>query len=626
VLRDAGAQRREYLRPRDSMPAPLALDRKTAGATPTLKGGKPSTRDPAPVDENAIVRLHITPFTPALLKSYIAPSILPLATNISYHVVETFPEKGFGYIDLPVMEATKLKKKLNGSTLKGSKVRVEDAKPEKRKAAEGAESEDDKPAKRAKKDRKKKEQGVIEGAELPSDRKIKRGWTEPPVKNRKERKDKDKDKKDKKVKQKDSKYTKEPEMLFKTKLTPVAATEVARKEKSKGKKDKKEKKKSKSKDETIVHEFENNTKQPSFLKRVEVAAEPKPAVEYVNGVGWVDEDGNVVEPETGKARNRRVLELVDSAPVQPTTEQKKPSVTPEAEPSPTPKSKSKPAKKAKKTKKQATPPPSSSESESEESSAVSSSEDEASDSEPESSPGAESSASSPALAEGTPEIALHPSSPEEKKEVHPLEALFKRPKPAPLSSVGPVPNPTSTPVKGLAPINTSFSFFGEDSMEVDGDASGNPPVTPFTQRDLEWRGLRSAAPTPDTAAIGRRFSFPWRKGSQEVDDDDDDDLEAGKQLSNNTKANSSVAHLPGLAEEDENEDEDVQAGAAEDEDEDHEGTNGVEGGEDQEKEESEFSKWFWENRGENNRAWKKRRRETLKSNRLRENKRLRRAG
>lgn len=42
----------------------------------------------------------------------------------------------------------------------------------------------------------------------------------------------------------------------------------------------------------------------------------KEPVEYVNGKGWVDEDGNVVEAETGKARNRRALELVDDTMVE----------------------------------------------------------------------------------------------------------------------------------------------------------------------------------------------------------------------------------------------------------------------------------------------------------------------
>jgi hypothetical protein len=38
----------------------------------------------------------------------------------------------------------------------------------------------------------------------------------------------------------------------------------------------------------------------------------KEPVEYVNGKGWVDEDGNVVEAETGKVKNLRALELVDN--------------------------------------------------------------------------------------------------------------------------------------------------------------------------------------------------------------------------------------------------------------------------------------------------------------------------
>jgi hypothetical protein len=93
-------------------------------------------------DENKNVRLHITPLKPELLKVYLAPSVLPLAKNISYHIVETFPEKGYGYLELPEVEAKKLKNKLNGLTLKGSKVRIEMAKPEKRKVREEGEAEE----------------------------------------------------------------------------------------------------------------------------------------------------------------------------------------------------------------------------------------------------------------------------------------------------------------------------------------------------------------------------------------------------------------------------------------------------------------------------------------------------
>jgi len=40
------------------------------------------------------------------------------------------------------------------------------------------------------------------------------------------------------------------------------------------------------------------------------------------------------------------------------------------------------------------------------------------------------------------------------------------------------------------------------------------------------------------------------------------------------------------------------------------------------KEESPFAKWFWENRGENNRTWKRMRREAMRDKRKRENRRI----
>jgi hypothetical protein len=569
---------------------------------PAAQAPNPSEAQP----ESKVVRLHITPFRPDLLKVYIAPSVLPSAQNISYHTVATFPEKGFGYVELPEPEAQKIKKKLNGTILRGAKVRIEMAKPEKRKALAEADAVKDvadteRPSKRVKKEKKekkekkKREQGVLDGVELPDDRKVKRGWTEPSTKGKKDRKDK-KDKKDKRDKddkkeRKPSKYTKEPELLFKAKLTPVAATEVAHKDKKKEKKEKKEKNKSKM-NEVVVHEFEKNIKTPSFLKQPQIAVSKKPAVDYVDGQGWVDEDGVVVEPETGKAKARRALELVDA-----------PSEAARAWIDGTGKSSASTTTKDKK--KKATPP-SSSESEDDESSVVSSSseDEESSDSESESESEAESSASSPVPAvESRKEPEAQPAT-SAGKEVHPLEALFKRAKPA--------DGATSTPTKKLTPIDTSFSFFdNEETTEVDSE-HGQPiedaPTTPFTQRDIEWRGLRSAAPTPDTAAIGRRFSFDWRKNSQEADDDEDmgdvDSL-AEQRLSQNTRANASK--LAGVAEEDEEDDEDNEATA---------GTG--EG----EKPESEFRKWFWENRGDLNRAWKKRRRDALKAKRHSENRKM----
>ncbi|KAF2632476.1 hypothetical protein BU25DRAFT_152684 [Macroventuria anomochaeta] len=582
----------------------------------------PATQAPTTeADDTETVRLHITPLKPELLKVYLAPSILPLARNISYHTVETFPERGFGYVELPEQEAQRIKKKLNGTTLKGSRVRIEMAKAEKRKAREEADAED-KPAKRSKKDKKDKKEkkakkedseksekrkrspGVFDGVELPDDRRVKRGWTEPTSAKSKSSKDKkDKTSKDDKHPSKPSKYTKEPELLFKAKLEPVAATEHSRNEKKKDKKDKKERR-TKTK-EVIVHEFEKNTKTPSFLKAAKVSTEKKPPVDYIDGVGWVDEDGVVVEPETKKAAHSRVLQLVDGKPLvepPPTDSQGRPIVKKEV---------AKPAKKEKK--KKATPPPeSSSESELDEESSVvsSSSEDESSsesereDSDSDADEEAASPTPSPVQTKPASKSAPTPaptSAPTvaESKEIHPLEALFKRAPPTSLST------PTKPP-----PINTSFSFFGNENTSPTGEPLGEPtenaPTTPFTQRDLEWRGLRSAAPTPDTAAIGQRFSFDWRKGSQEADEDEEElsdaGVEAGRQLDINTKKNSQA--LADVAEEDEND------GAA----------GPVDGGE--EKPESKFREWFWENRGDINRAWKKRRREALKAKRHADNRKM----
>ncbi|KAI0612178.1 RRM domain containing protein [Pyrenophora tritici-repentis] len=451
-----------------------------AAQAPNSEEAQPDTKS---------VRLHITPFRPDLLNVYIAPSVLPSAQNISYHTVATFPERGFGYVELPEAEAQKIKKKLNGTTLRGTKVRIEMAKPEKRKARAEADAA--------------KEQ---EEAERP-----------------------------------------EPELLFKAKLTPVAATEVAHKDKKKDKKEKKEKNKSAAR-EVVVHEFEKNTKTPSFLKEPQVAVSKKPAVDYVDGQGWVDEDGVVVEPETGKAKARRALEMDDESSVVSSSSEDEDS----------------------------------SDSESDESEAESRS--------------ASPSPVSSTKAKKTPNTPK-PTKPAEK-EVHPLEALFKRAKPA--------EGETSTPKK-LTPINTSFSFFdNEEPLEPNGEPIEDAPITPFTQRDIEWRGLRSAAPTPDTAAIGRRFSFDWRTNSQEIDDEDIGDLDpdAEQRLTLNTRANAASKKLPGVVEEDEEE------------------ATGATAGAEEEKPESEFKKWFWENRGDLNRAWKKRRRDALKAKRHTENRKM----
>jgi hypothetical protein len=63
---------------------------------PATRAANPIEAQPAQQqpDENKSVRLHITPLKPDLLKVYLVPSVLQLAKNVSYHAVETFPEKG----------------------------------------------------------------------------------------------------------------------------------------------------------------------------------------------------------------------------------------------------------------------------------------------------------------------------------------------------------------------------------------------------------------------------------------------------------------------------------------------------------------------------------------------------
>jgi hypothetical protein len=151
----------------------------------------------------------------------------------------------------------------------------------------------------------------------------------------------------------------------------------------------------------------------------------------------------------------------------------------------------------------------------------------------------------------------------DSKDVHPLEALFKR------------PAVESSDSKPAPETNTQFSFFGQDDIASEEEEEQNKePQTPFTKKDLLSRGLRSAAPTPDTALINRKFDW---------NNDDSDAMEVTEEYADTPIARSET--MAGL------------------------------------KEDSGFTKWFWENRGDNNRAWKKRRRDAAKEQRQRENRR-----
>ncbi|RGP80899.1 hypothetical protein FLONG3_949 [Fusarium longipes] len=532
------------------------------------------------------IRLHISPLDPELLKIVLPASAAPKARNISYHTLETFPERRYGYVELPTMEADKLKKKLNGAVLKGNKIRIEKARPEEKVEPTGElDKEDEKKKKKKSKEskeekRKRKRDPNIEDGVVLTDRKVKRGWTEPADQRRKKSKqDKEKEKDGKfteKKKRLKSKYTEGDECLLKTKVPPNLADTLPEDDQPR-----KRKKKGKSR-EVIVHEFEKTTKFPSFLKNSVAEGEVSAATEYVEGKGWVDKDGNVVETVKEK---KKVAE---------------------------------PVPKKKKAKKATPPPVEDSDDDSTSSSGTSSSgssdEDESEDEmevdaaveekkekatkdtpQPEdgSSPDEDSSEDSPEQPQqATPLSATKaddnrpmssgssrdltikippPLTPSTK--IHPLEALYKRSKPD--------ENATETPAKKEA---EPFSFFGgggdDDDIEEEEDQDpanqtiATPaPMTPFSRQDFEWRNVRSAAPTPDTAHPSRMRNF-WPEDEEEDNEDADmgyDEEEGGKDASGPQSS-------------------------------------------------SDFQAWFWDNRRDLNRSWMKRRKTAAKEKRHRENK------
>ncbi|KAK2033159.1 hypothetical protein LX32DRAFT_554170 [Colletotrichum zoysiae] len=583
-------------------------------APATLDSAGPSSDTSGPY-----TRLHITPFDRDLLKIVVPSSALPNARNISFHTIETFPEKRYGFVELPEADAEKLKKKLNGAVLKGVKMRIEKARPLEDYTPVPEEEETGKKRKKKSKDkeerkRQKRDDNVIEGVQL-HDRKVKRGWTVPEeAKIREKKSKKDKEKKDKKDKTKRreerSKYTEKEECLLKTKLPAKQLPPTTEAE------DEPERKKRKKKSrEVIIHEFEKTTKFPTFLKATKPAPVESLTTEYVEGKGWVDAQGNVIEPP----KTRRTA----TAPV---PESKAPKASKKAKAPPPP----------------PTPPPPQDEhdtSSSGTSSDEDTSSDEGSDGEPEqakaspvtpakqtprplrteedttSSSGSSSAdssseggsdddeemadaaknsepvvfetplsaikaadASRPISAGSNVSLTIKIPPPSTPSQVHPLEALYKRPKQAGDE------NPQAA--KEAEP----FSFFGggadNDDLEDEGDAAaaGQLPMTPFTAEEFEWRNVRSAAPTPDTAHPNHTKPF-WAIGAD--GDQDEEDEETREEIEATLNAERNVEAESG--------------GAAA-------GPGG------------DFQKWFWDNRKNLNQSWMKRRKTAAKERRHRDNK------
>jgi hypothetical protein len=535
----------------------------------------------SPSGSTPYVRLHVTPLDNELLKVILSSTLLPKARNISYHTIETFPEKRYGFLELPNEDADKLRKKLNGAVLKGVKIRIERARPSgvpaplaeaamakekiRKQTAEGAAPLEDK--------KKKRKHGAeeISGVVLEDGRKVKRGWTSADDPKEKRSK-KGKEKRDKeKRKQAKSKYTDHAECLVKTVLPanaiPVNDTDPSNPTKKK--------KKSKSR-EVVVHEFEKTTKFPTFLKEGPPTSRSGTPLEFVDGKGWVDEQGNVVETvKTRPPRSAKVLLSSRSATQRLESDPHEERTTSSSDDEPP------------------------REREQENAGLASESDSGSASSEPEASPNASPDASPEPSSPSSPlkpeslrprssgsvkslSVTIPPATPNEPK-VHPLEALYKRPK----QQEGESPE-AATGTQG-------FSFFAgssEGSAGKEGDCSEvgeafahQVPLTPFTRHDLELRGVRSAAPTPDTAHPSHRF-IPWDPEDDIRDQNDDELADENSEEDEPAAPNSAAAH---------GEDKDARTT-------------------------SDFQKWFWENRGELNRSWKRRRKLAGKEKRYRENK------
>ncbi|KAL9031773.1 MAG: hypothetical protein Q9180_006777 [Flavoplaca navasiana] len=521
-------------------------------------------------------RLHISPLDPELLPVVLSGPLRDLASNISYHTLQSFPDKRYGYFDLPVLEADRLQKKLHGSILRGVKMKVEKARPEKISPVEDTQDGDGNKtdSKGIRKPKSVRQDGVLEGVELPNGRKVKRGWTESGT-NQEEKSTKQDKRGSKAGLKKASAHTNSPECLFRTKV-PSNASAIITQNTAAATKHKK-RKRGESERDVLVHEFDKTTKQATFLRDDKDSHGKKSTSSYIDGKGWIDRDGNIIEKvDEGRTTRRKARELAGTSEDSATGHDQGPKE------SKTHAGRSK--KPGRDGKRVSTMNSTDKFKERKAISALQSPEpshntggalDDQTSSE-----GSDSSEERDEV--NTDQVRalsisrLSPTPPlVTTREVHPLEALFKRPQTA----------ASQTPQKPSLEVQTGFSFFGPDE-EAAGTTTVAIPQTPFTQQDFQERRLRSAAPTPDTAAPGKTsFGRLWSQGSGERDSTSDEDE---RENVTSTPRTSKGPHDNGAQEEGE---------------------------------ESEFAKWFYEHRGETNRAWKRRRREAAKEKRQKENKR-----
>ena len=620
-------------------------------------------------DQTQRIRLHISPFNESLVSSVLNPRLTPSASNISFHTLQTFPERNYGFVDLSATEGKKLKNKLHGSILKGVQLRVEEARPSRIGSEEGRNrnEEGDKCTRRIRYRRSSNPSyatgRAIAGLRLPDHRRVQRGWTKPSSS----------------IRRSDSKKSKDQPLPIQTITTTAAATpstslhhgtsqclfrvrlpanRTSISTTSRSTKDGKMGKRRVQHDQrTVVREFSSTTKSSTFLRDENVDKKGKPVSQYVDGKGWVDEDGGVVEGVSGSVKGRMpgLRQETRKRPSSRRSESKdqpeKPHETPQASPVDDLEAEvvSIPAEKTPLTSSRRT-------------SRTGRSKGSA---EGQESPRKKSVHSSghrtgPGLSITIPgEVTVSQpgnTTAGSSKEVHPLESIFKKSVLPGHVNATTTTTMTATPKTTIESKEQPFSFFGhidddDDDSKEEGERNRKRtegvnlisavPPTPFTQQDFQHRVLRSAAPTPDTAAPGKRFSFSWRRDDEDAtvndddddedaDDDEEDDGDEHRQRSTPVEPRKTNGFTPPSSNQviewnntsANHDDHDIIMKEGGDRDHDrHPPTNDNHNNHHDENQKP-FEDRFWDERANTNRIWRRRKRETGKVRRRLENKRL----
>ena len=409
-------------------------------------------------------RLHISPLSEELLPAILGHQLLPLAANLSFHTIRAHPDQLYGFVELPEMDATRLQKKLDGTILRGKKLRIGEAREDVRRKRDHesgqVQEEDTKPLALRKSKRKREDKAnIIQGYELPADRKVKRGWTDPKADNKEQRKKGSDKLKDGKVQRiEPSKFMRASECLFQTNLPPAATRlddgSSQKNRKSIGKK-------------VVVHEFEKTYKHPTFLREADLkkdtASTSEAATESFHALQETEHDSE------DEASDQQSSSAAESA-----QEQSSPTHTRIRT-------------------------------------------DEAVKNDRESLsyvPTLELTQSSPMTVEphSLETLFKRPKPPTSTPTTSQKSDLQVK---VPFSFFGDgtdndnVEKSLETP--GL-PRTRRSKAAGLPNLSI--------PVTPYTQRDMSWRSQRSAAPTPDTAAPGKSgFGDVWNRLHEDREDD-----------------------------------------------------------------------------------------------------------